>query len=357
MKLFLHPELVKILYGLWYRTRFLSLYVFIGVISLLLELAIRSQLLLLELNVYIATSISLAISILFAFFGNTYFNFRIPPSRRNRALFYFLVISILSWTLQWIVSQIIIKQVFSYEEGRILISGSLFLVAYILHRRFTFRDFKRVGVAIYANGVENLKGIYERIGQYPDFIHVDIVDQTFSEDAVETNVFRMETIRAFWPNHEIHTHIMSKTPSRWLSEVLPHSDLIYLHLESDEPLEHLLDSIRSAKVRAGLALTMETEPDQAITDLENADAVMLLTIQEPGKSGQKFEMEALNRIEQLNRMNFRNKIRICVDGGVNEKIAPLLHVEDLVSGSSVLNHSDPKRQILNLQTAGRYDLI
>ena len=62
------------------------------------------------------------------------------------------------------------------------------MVAYLLHRRFTFRDFKRVGVAIYANGVENLKDIYERIGQYPDFIHVDIVDQTFSEDAIETNL-------------------------------------------------------------------------------------------------------------------------------------------------------------------------
>jgi pentose-5-phosphate-3-epimerase len=56
-------------------------------------------------------------------------------------------------------------------------------------------------------------------------------------------------------------------------------------------------------------------------------------------------------------MPFRNKIRICVDGGVNEKIAPLLQVEDLVSGSSVLNHADPKQQILNLQTAGRYELI
>ncbi len=189
-----------------------------------------------------------------------------------------------------------------------------------------------------------------------DLIHVDIVDQTFSEDAVEANVFRMETIRALWPNREIHTHIMSKTPSRWLPEVIPYSNLIYLHLESDEPLQKHMDSIRSAKVRAGLALTMETEPNQVITDIENADAVMLLTIKEPGMSGQTFEIEALNHIDQLNRMNFRNKISICVDGGVNEKIAPMLKVEDIVSGSSVLKHSDPKRQILNLQTAGRYDL-
>jgi len=357
MKFILHPELVKILNSFWYRFRFLSLYISIGILSILLELAIRSQLIFLGFHIYAVTVLSLIISILFAFFGNTYFNFRIPASRRNRALLYFIAISLLSWALQWITSRVIVQQAFSYEEGRLFISGSLFMIAYFLHRRFTFRDFKRVGVAIYANGVEDLKGIYDRIGQYPDFIHVDIVDQTFSKEAVETNVYRMETIRAFWPNREIHTHIMSKTPSRWIPEVLPYSDLIYIHLESDEPLQQFLDLIRSANVRAGLALTMETSPDQASATIENADAVMLLTIQEPGKSGQKFDMEALERIEQLNKMPFRNKIRICVDGGINEKIAPLLKVEDLVSGSSVLNHADPKQQILNLQTAGRYELI
>jgi pentose-5-phosphate-3-epimerase/putative flippase GtrA len=357
MKFVLHPEFVKILHAFWYRFRFLSIYILIGILSLLLELAIRSQLLFLGFHVYAATVLSLAISILFAFFGNTYFNFRIPPSRRNRALFYFIAISLFSWTLQWIFSQLIVQQIFSYEEGRLFISGFLFIAAYLLHRRFTFRDFKRVGVAIYANGVEDIKGIHKCIGEYPDFIHVDIVDHTFAQNAEEIKAYRMETVRALWPNKEVHTHIMSKTPSRWLPEVLPYSDLVYVHWECEEPLEMLLQSIHYANVLAGVALSMETSPDQAGPTIENADAVMLLTIQEPGKSGQKFDMEALERIEQLNKMPFRNKIRICVDGGVNEKIAPILQVEDLVSGSCVLNHSDPKRQIMNLQTVGRYELI
>ena len=84
------------------------------------------------------------------------------------------------------------------------------------------------------------------------------------------------------------------------------------------------------------------------------DAVLLLTIPEPGRSGQKFDMEALVYIEQLNAMQIRGNIRICVDGGVNEKIVSQLKVEDVVSGSSVLNHRNPKGQILCLQTAGRY---
>jgi len=79
-----------------------------------------------------------------------------------------------------------------------------------------------------------------------------------------------------------------------------------------------------------------------------------LTIPEPGRSGQKFDMEGLAYIDQLNTMKNREKFRICVDGGVTEKVVSQLQVEDVVSGSSVLNHRDPKGQILCLQTAGRY---
>jgi len=357
MNSLLHPEFVKILHGIWYRFRFLGLYTTIGLLSLLLELSVRSQLQLLGISVFPATALSLVLGILFAFFGNTYLNFQVPPSRRNRALFYFVAISLFSGSLQWAAVKLLDEIFLTYEQGRLIISGSMFMIAYLLHRRFTFRDFKRVGVAIYANGVEDLSGIHERIGQYPDFIHVDIIDPSFAQDALETNTFRMETIRALWPNKEIHTHIMSKTPSKWLTEVLPYSDIVFVHWECDEPLDNLIMSIRSENVRAGVALTMETTPEQAADTLKNIDSVLLLTIPNPGKSGQKFDIDGLERIEQLTNMSFRKQIRICIDGGVNEKIVSLLKVEDLVSGSSVLNHADPKHQILRLQTAGRYELV
>jgi ribulose-phosphate 3-epimerase len=147
---------------------------------------------------------------------------------------------------------------------------------------------------------------------------------------------------------------MSKFPSRWIAEVLDNSDLVYIHWECDEPLEPILKQIQQAGKKAGIALCMSTAPEKIEQELKNVDAVLLLTIPEPGRSGQKFDMEGLVYIEQLNAMQIREKIRICVDGGVNEKIAPQLQVEDIVSGSSVLNHRDPKGQILFLQTAGRY---
>lgn len=357
MNQLLHPEILKILHELWYRFRFFVLYIIIGILSLLLEVVVRSQLLSTGINPYLATSCSLTLGIFFAYFGNIYFNFQIPPARRNRALIFFFAISLFSGAVQWGIAQTIDFNALSYEKGRFLISGFFFIIAYLLHRRFSFQDLKRVGVAIYANGVEDLNSIHKRIGQYPNFIHVDIVDQTFASDAEKIKAYRMETIRAFWPNREIHTHIMSRTPSKWIPEVLPYSDLIYVHWECDESIEQVIQSIRSRNVRAGVALTMETEPSEVESVLAEVDSILLLTIPQPGQSGQKFDMTGLERIQHLNQAAYRNQLRICIDGGVDEKIAPLLQVEDVVSGSSVLNHEDPKLQIMRLQTAGRYELL
>jgi len=355
MKKVLHPEIVKILDGLYYRFRFLWMYVVIGAISLMLELAIRAQLKQLGVHELLATCISLIAGIAFAFIGNTYFNFKVPPSRRNRTLIYFVSISVFSGVIQWVVAKQFVQISLNYEQSRLIISASMFMIAYILHRNFTFRDFKRVGVAIYANGVENLRSIHERIGQYPDFIHVDIVDKSFAPNAKEAAIYRMETIRALWPEREIHTHIMSKTPSLWLQEVVPYSDTVYIHWECEEDIEEMISLLQRDGKKAGVALCMSTDLDEVQGVLDKVSAVLLLTIEEPGRSGQTFELNALDRIQQLNAKPFRNQIRICVDGGVNEKVVGLLKVEDVVSGSSVLNHHDAKRQILRLQSAGYYE--
>jgi len=352
--MFFHPQFLKILHSFWYRFRFLSLYILIGTLSILLELALRSQLIFFGFQVYLATAISIIIGILFAFFGNTYFNFRIPSARRNRALLYFITISLFSVALQWFAFKSLDEMNLGYDKSRAYISGSLFFVAYFLHRRFSFRDFKKVGVAIYANGVEDLQSIFFKIGQYPDFIHVDIVDVSFASDAKENKTYRMETIRSLWPNLEIHTHIMSKSPSKWIDEVLEYSDTIFVHWECDEEIETILKQIKQSGKKAGIALCMSTFPETVEKQLKNVDAVLLLTIPEPGRSGQKFDMDGLVHIDQLNSMPFRGKFSICVDGGVNEKIVSQLQVENIVSGSAVLNHKDPKSQILCMQTAGRY---
>ena len=49
------------------------------------------------------------------------------------------------------------------------------MFAYLLHKKFSFGSSAKLGVAIYASNDSNVHNIFQKIGIYPDFIHVDIV--------------------------------------------------------------------------------------------------------------------------------------------------------------------------------------
>jgi Pentose-5-phosphate-3-epimerase len=231
------------------------------------------------------------------------------------------------------------------------------MLGYFLHRKITFRDFKKVGVAIYANGIENLKNIYSKIGHYPDFIHVDIVDESMKSNAEKVETYRLETMRAYWPNTQIQTHIMSYKPEKWLDDVIIHSDVVYIHAECKKNFDLYIKKIKDKGKKAGIALTMATKPEKIIHLLKMVDYVLLLTIRIPGSSGQKFDSEGFERIKYVNNLPFRSNFTLCVDGGINENIVKMIDADNIVSGSSVLKSLNPKSKIMHLQTAGRYETI
>tara|TARA_B100000287_G_C20659962_1_gene789825 strand:- start:910 stop:1992 length:1083 start_codon:yes stop_codon:yes gene_type:complete len=352
---FLNPVLEASIIKIIYKFRFLFLYVVFGVISLFLEFVIRSYLIELKFTHLISTIISINCGIFFAFWLNVNYNFKIPLSRRNQALWYFIFISLFSAFLQRLIANIIDLSFLNYELQRLLVSSFMFVIAYALHRKLSFRDFKKVGIAIYANGVEDLASIHNKIGYFPDFIHVDIIDQTMKDDAEDVKTYKLETMRALWPNTQIQSHIMSYKPSIWLDQVVLHSDVIYVHAECEENVFNLFDLIKSNGKKAGLALTMGTSIKSVIKYLKLADYVLLLTIPSPGSSGQKFDSDGIIKIKEINALSFRRQFNLCIDGGVNEDIVNYLDAENIVSGSSVLNSQNPKNQIMRLQTISRYE--
>ncbi|MDC0235085.1 GtrA family protein [Candidatus Marinimicrobia bacterium] len=355
MTSFLNPLLEARLKSLIYRLRFIGLYVLFGFLSIILEFFIRTFLISISFNQILSTLLAISCGILFAFWTNVMFNFKIPKSRRDSALIYFVVISCFSGIVQLSLKKFVALDYLSYEWGRLLISGSIFILAYAFHRKYSFRDFKKVGIAIYANGVENLEHIHSKIGNYPDFIHVDIVDKSMSDDAEDVKTYRLETMKAYWPTIQIQTHLMSYEPAQWLDRVLPYSDVIYIHVECKDNIKLLIKKIKQSGKKAGIALTMATNPDDILDILEIANYVLLLTIPKPGSSGQKFDIDSIERIKHINNLSFRNQFVLCIDGGINENIIGMLEAENIVSGSSVLTNVDPKKQIMRLQTVGRYE--
>ena len=48
------------------------------------------------------------------------------------------------------------------------------------------------------------------IGNNLDFIHIDLVDSSFSKNKVKNDIAILKKIKNLWPEHVIQTHVMSK---------------------------------------------------------------------------------------------------------------------------------------------------
>ena len=184
-----------------------------------------------------------------------------------------------------------------------------------------------------------------------------VVDETFRPGTESPNTHRIEVAHAYWPQKQLHAHLMTRQPTRYFEWVLPFADTVIVHIESDEDLKGVLKKIRDAGKRAGLCVTMATPLEKVRPYAGAIDLLMLLAIEKPEHSGQELQLSVVERITEIHRWPERNHFELCVDGGVNERNIGLLNVEKVVSGSSVLNHPDPTRQIMRLQTSSNYEAI
>ncbi len=350
--------LLKELTFIFYRFRHVIIYTVIGFFSIICELAIRNFLVNINFNEVPSTILSIIIGILIAFFLNIKLNFFIKKNLLAKALVYYFLISIFSISLQFFINNFTnfkFDIFYSYEIERLIISGVVFIFAYLLHKKFSFKNSAKLGVAIYASKDSDVHNIFQKIGIYPDFIHVDIVDETFVKDAKPINYEKYNLIKQYWKNKEVHTHLMSKNPIKLIKNVSKFSDLIFIHKEIDENLNDVINLFDNLNCKLGIVLHAINNYDNELESITNKFRnIMILSIPEAGYSGQKFLEKSFDLISKINEIQKRKKINLFVDGGINRENIKKMNVENIISGSDVLNSKDPREQIMRLKTFGRY---
>ena len=345
---FIHPDKRKFVYSIYYKSRYLIVYIIIGVISIFFELLVRLFLIQYPLPELTSSILSLPASIILAFILNIKFNFKIQRKKIIKSLLLFFLICIFSFVLQqFLKNQFELTGIYEYD--RFIISGICFLFFYILHRKISFKNYVKVGVAIYANGVDDIRKIYDKIGPYPDFIHVDIVDKTFLENANDIKSYKLEVIKALWPDKEIHVHIMSKNPSKWIDIVKEYSDKIFFHFEIDENIKDIILKHKDYKKFLGLAVSVNTEFEDYKKFINYFDNLLFLTIEKPGFSGQKLMDSSYSKIDSINLYTKYRKFNMCVDGGINSHNINSINSEEIVSGSFILKSDNPIETLLKLK--------
>ena len=331
------------------KINFFIRYCVIGFISITIELLIRKFLISINVNTTVSLLVPLLIGITFAFSSNVTFNFKIPRYYYKKSFIYFSIISISSFTFQYVLSKFFIFQSLNYEITRFIISGSVFLIAYNFHIKFSFAKNKKVGVAIYLDSKENIDDIFDKVGFYPDYIHVDFVDKSMNENVDEPNFEKFYQIKKKWPNHRIESHIMSKKPLQYIDQFSKHSDVIYFHYEIDDVINEVNGLINNHKIKSGLVLHASKKYNDLEKLIKSYKEVLILCIEKPGESGQEFLDSSNELIEKINSLKIRDKFNLCIDGGLSQKNISKIECEKIVSSSNVFKNVNPKKQITNLQ--------
>ena len=185
-----------------------------------------------------------------------------------------------------------------------------------------------------------------------DLIHFDIMDGHF----VPNLTMGAELVKSIRRHTELpfDVHLMMTHPQDYIeSFVNAGADLITIHTEIvTAPIDVVIEKIKSFNVQVGLATRPQTPISVIDPYLSDLDLVLLMSV-EPGFGGQKFIPDTLDKISYVDQKikEIGKPIDLEVDGGINEKTAPLVIERGatiLVAGTAVFkqsNYADAMNQL------------
>lgn len=178
-----------------------------------------------------------------------------------------------------------------------------------------------------------------------DYIHIDYMDGIF----VDNKEFTIEEIKTLSKisTKKLDIHIMAENPEPIIQELKGlNIEYITIHYEINKPLNKIINLIHNQGYKCGISIKPKTDSKNIIEYLEKIDLVLIMSV-EPGKGGQKFIPDVLNKIKELKQ----NNLIIEIDGGINDtNIEELKNIVDIVVvGSYITNSSDYNKQINNLK--------
>jgi ribulose-phosphate 3-epimerase len=185
-----------------------------------------------------------------------------------------------------------------------------------------------------------------------DWIHVDVMDGHF----VPNITIGPDVVKALRPHSKkiFDVHLMIAPCDPFIEAFAKAgSDIITVHAEAGPHLDRSLQLIKRLGKKAGVSIT-PSSPETAIDYvLDKVDLVLVMTVN-PGFGGQAFIPSQLDKIRAIRKAIGARPIHLEVDGGINEKTAPLVveaGANVLVAGAAVFKGDSYKENIDAIRAA------
>jgi ribulose-phosphate 3-epimerase len=185
-----------------------------------------------------------------------------------------------------------------------------------------------------------------------DWIHVDVMDGHF----VPNITIGPDVVKALRPHTKkiFDVHLMIAPCDPFIEAFAKAgADIITVHAEAGPHLDRSLQLIKSFGKQAGVSITPSTPETALDYVLDKADLVLVMTVN-PGFGGQAFIPSQLDKIRAIRKAIGARPIHLEVDGGINEKTAPLVveaGANVLVAGAAVFKGGNYKENIGAIRAA------
>lgn len=186
-----------------------------------------------------------------------------------------------------------------------------------------------------------------------EWLHIDVMDGQF----VPNISYGFPVLEAVAKRTEklLDVHLMTLDPQQFIDRWKAlNTYMLTVHYEACTHLHRVVEQIKSAGMKAGIALNPHT-PVSLLEDIvSDADMILIMSVN-PGFGGQRFIENSVEKVVRLREMIDRKGASawIQVDGGVNVETGRRLieaGADVLVAGSAVFRSDDPARVIRELKS-------
>ena len=208
----------------------------------------------------------------------------------------------------------------------------------------------KVNVSILSNTLKPLDIVKELDKTNADAIHIDIMDGKFVDNKTWTTSEIIKLTK--YSNLPLDVHLMVNNPSKYIEDyAMLNTNNITFHYEAVKDVNKVINEIKDYGLKVGIAVNPDTDLKNIYDYLSNIDIVLIMSVY-PGKSGQVFINETLDKIKELKDYIVNNNFKtlISVDGGINDETGKLCKeagADILVSASYI--HNDIKNNIDKLK--------
>lgn len=189
------------------------------------------------------------------------------------------------------------------------------------------------------------------------YIHVDVMDGEFVSDKQFYYIGEIKSINTI-SKYPLDIHMMVNDPTFYLNQFHGMNiEFVTFHVEigNKKSNDKVIEQIHGLGYKVGLAIKPSTDIKVLEKYLDEIDMILIMSV-EPGRGGQEFIHNTVDKIIEVKKLIQGRDILIEVDGGINDKtINDVKDVDIAVVGSCIVKSDNYYRRIEELCHINKID--